>query len=81
MEEYEILKIYMVLGGVAEYLEHVKPGESAVMTIENLCFQQGAYLENEYEQVFKSLFEESSFHQKIMDTLSKGNKKGITRVR
>ena len=79
MEEYEILKIYMVLGGVAEYLEHVKPGESAVMTIENLCFQQGAYLENEYEQVFKSLFEESSFHQKIMDTLSKGNKKGITR--
>jgi hypothetical protein len=79
MEEYEILKIYMALGGVAEYLEHVKPGESAVMTIENLCFQQGAYLEEEYEQVFKSLFEEKSFHQKIMDALAKGNKKGITR--
>ncbi len=79
MEEYEILKIYMVLGGVAEYLEHVKPGESAVMTIENLCFQKGAYLEDEYDQVFKSLFEEGSYHQKIMDALSQGNKRGITR--
>jgi len=79
MEEYEILKIYMVLGGVAEYLEHVKPGESAVITIENLCFQKGAYLQDEYDQVFKSLFEENSYHQKIMDALSKGNKTGITR--
>lgn len=79
MEEYEILKIYMVLGGVAEYLEHVKPGESAVTTIENLCFKPGAYLEDEYNQVFKSLFEERSYHQKIMDALAGGNKKGMTR--
>lgn len=79
MEEYDILKIYMVLGGIAEYLEHVKPGESAVMTIENLCFQKGAYLENEYDQVFKSLFEENAYHQKIMDALSDGHKKGATR--
>ena len=79
MEEYEILKIYMVLGGVAEYLEHVKSGESAVMTIENLCFQKGAYLADEYDHVFKSLFEESSHHQKIMDAIAGGRKKGSTR--
>lgn len=79
MDEYEILKIYMVLGGVAEYLEHVKPGESAVTTIENLCFQKGAYLEDEYNQVFKSLFVENSYHQKIMDALSQGTKMGATR--
>lgn len=79
MEEYEILKIYMVLGGVAEYLEHVKAGESAVTTIENLCFQQGSYLENEYDEVFKSLFNEHSFHQKIVNALAKSRKEGITR--
>jgi len=79
MEEYEILKIYMVFGGVAEYLEHVKAGESAVITIENLCFQQGAYLENEYDEVFKSLFDEDSFHQKIMNILASSKKEGITR--
>lgn len=79
MEEYEILKIYMVLGGIAEYLEHVKSGESAVTAIDRLCFQQGAYLENEYDEVFKSLFEENSYHQKIMTALANKKKEGITR--
>jgi uncharacterized protein len=79
MENYEVLKVYMVLGGVAEYLEHVKPGESAAMTIEHLCFQPGAYLESEYNEVFKSIFKENSYHQKIMNALAKNNKKGITR--
>jgi len=79
MEEYEILKIYMVLGGVAEYLEHVKAGESAVVTIQNLCFKKGAYLEEEYDQVFKSLFDDKSHNQKIMDALAKEKKKGISR--
>lgn len=79
MEEYEILKIYMALGGVAEYLEHVKKGDSAVLAIERLCFQKGAYLENEYDEVFKSLFNENSFHQKIMNVLASKKKEGIAR--
>ena len=79
MEEYEILKLYMVLGGVAEYLEHVKKGESATITIDNLCFKKEAYLEDEYNQVFKSLFRENSYHQKIMEVLSTSKKQGITR--
>ncbi len=79
MEEYEILKIYMALGGVAEYLEHVKSGSSAVTAIEDLCFKQDSYLGNEYDEVFKSLFSEKSFHQKIMNVLANNNKKGITR--
>jgi hypothetical protein len=79
MEEYEILKIYMVIGGIAEYLEHVKAGESAVITIDRLCFQQGAYLKNEYDEVFKSLFDENSYHQKILNVLANNKKEGITR--
>lgn len=79
MEEYELLKIYMVFGGVAEYLEHVRPGDSAVTCIEHLCFKPSAYLANEYNEVFKSLFREKSHHQKIMDALADSPKKGITR--
>ncbi len=79
MEEYEILKIYMALGGVAEYLEHVKSGDSAVTSIEHLCFKPAAYLENEYNEVFKSLFNENSYHQKIMNALADCKKKGISR--
>ena len=69
----------MVIGGIAEYLEQVKTGESAVITIDRLCFQQGAYLENEYDEVFKSLFDENSYHQKIMNVLAYNKKEGITR--
>jgi len=79
MEESEILKLYMVTGGIAEYLEHIKKGESAVMAIERLCFKKGAYLSKEYDEVFKSLFEDGSYHQKIMDTLADHKKEGITR--
>lgn len=79
MEEFEILKIFMAIGGIAEYLEHVKSGESAVLTIDRLCFQKGAYLENEYDQVFKSLFDENSFHQRIMNVLANNKKEGLSR--
>ncbi|MCJ8290767.1 MAG: AAA family ATPase [Crocinitomicaceae bacterium] len=78
--DYELLKIYMSLGGVPEYLEQVHKGESAVSTIERLCFQPGAYLEDEFDDVFDSLFESSSFHKKIIDVLAGGAKKGLNRT-
>lgn len=77
--EYELLKIYMSLGGIPEYLEQVQKGESAVSTIDRLCFQKGAYLENEFDEVFESLFDSSSFHKKIIDALAEGKKKGLNR--
>jgi len=77
--EYELLKIYMSLGGIPEYLEQVQKGESAVSTIDRLCFQPGAYLENEFDDVFESLFDSSSFHKRIIDVLAEGKKKGLTR--
>jgi hypothetical protein len=79
IEEMELLKLYMALGGVAEYLEHVNTGESSVVAIQRLCFQEGAYLENEFEEVFKALFDDGSHHHKIMLALAKNNKKGINR--
>ncbi len=78
--EYELLKIYMSLGGIPEYLEQVQKGESAVTTIDRLCFQPGAYLEDEYDEVFESLFDSSSFHKKIIDVLANGKKNGLTRT-
>jgi hypothetical protein len=75
----EILKIFMALGGVAEYLEHIQPSDSSVTAIDRICFQKGAQLEFEFEEVFKSLFEEGSYHEQIIIALSKGPKKGMKR--
>lgn len=79
LPEIEILKIYMAFGGVAEYLEHVKVGDSSVTAIDRLCFQKGAQLEYEFDEVFKSLFEEGSYHEQIIQSLSKGPKQGMLR--
>ena len=79
LPEIEIIKIYMALGGVAEYLEHVKIGDSSVTAIDRLCFQKGAQLEHEFEEVFKSLFEEGSYHEQIIKSLSNGSKMGMLR--
>jgi uncharacterized protein len=79
MLDNEIIKIYMSLGGIPEYLEQVQKGESAVNTIDRICFHPGAYLEDEFDEVFESLFDTSSFHKKIMDALAFGKKKGLSR--
>lgn len=79
MEKMELLKIYMAFGGIAEYLENIKKGESSVLAIDRMCFQKDAYLENEFDEVFKSLFEENNFHYKIMIILSQNKKKGLSR--
>lgn len=72
LPEIEVLKIYMALGGIAEYLEHVQKGDSSVTAIDRICFRKGALFEYEFEEVFKSLFEEGSYHVQIIQSLSKG---------
>lgn len=79
LPDVEILKIYMTFGGVAEYLEHIEPGDSAVTAIDRLCFQPNAQFENEYDDIFISLFDENSYHEKIISALATGPKKGLTR--
>ena len=79
LPDIEILKIFMALGGVAEYLEYIQPGDSSVTAIDRICFQKGAQLEYEFDEVFKSLFEEGSYHEQIINALSKGLKMGMTR--
>lgn len=79
LPEMEILKIYMAFGGIAEYLEHVQIGDSSVTAIDRLCFQKGAQLEFEFDEVFKSLFETESYHEQIVVALSKGQRRGMLR--
>lgn len=79
IEKIELLKIYMAFGGVAEYLEQINKGESSVQAIDRMCFEEGAYLENEFNEVFKSLFEENSYHHQIMIALAENKKRGIRR--
>lgn len=77
--QYDILKIYMVLGGIPLYLEQVQKGDSIVTLINRICFEKGAILQDEYKVVFKSLFGKSKLHENVIHKLANAEKKGLTR--
>ena len=65
-----IVDTYMVLGGVAKYLESVDCSLTQTQSIDSLCFQNDALLKYEYEALFSSLFNDSKTHYRVMDALS-----------
>ena len=75
---YDIIQIYMALGGVPHYLEKLNKGLSSSQNIDKLCFSKDGVLKDEFNQLFASLFDDSERHMKLIITLSKTNK-GLTR--
>lgn len=78
LDPYAITQIYMAIGGVPYYLSKIEKGQSAAQVIDALCFADSAPLRFEYDQLYRSLFEKSDQHLKIVETLSK-KQKGFTR--
>jgi uncharacterized protein len=66
----EAIKIYMSLGGIPFYLENIRKGESFAVAIERLCFSPNGALHNEYDNLFKALFNNAEVHQQIVATLA-----------
>ncbi len=75
---YDILQIYMAMGGIPHYLEKIVPGESVPQAIDRLCFEKNGFLRTEFENVFASLFEFYENHELIVRSLAKV-RKGLTR--
>jgi uncharacterized protein len=75
---YDILQLYMAIGGVPYYLEKIKPGESVAQAIDRLCFTKNGFLRIEFNHVFASLFDQSDNHEAIARTLATV-RKGLTR--
>lgn len=65
-----IAEFYMILGGVPYYLQQIKRGESPSVAIERLCFKEDGILRNEYENLYKALFQNYVAHEIIVDVLS-----------
>ncbi|MEZ4824734.1 MAG: ATP-binding protein [Bacteroidia bacterium] len=78
-DRYQILQLYMALGGVPHYLEEVEGGRSASQNIDAICFSQNGLLRDEFQKLYSSLFDESENHIKVIRTLA-GKQKGCTRT-
>lgn len=70
LTRYDYLQLYMAIGGIPHYLEKILPGESVAIAIDRLCFKPDALLKDEFNAVFESLFENSSNHQRVVETLA-----------
>lgn len=66
-----IADTYMTLGGVAKYLQSLDCSMTPTQAIHKLCFEPEALLEDEYKELFTSLFNEAKNHLEIMNTLSR----------
>src|ERR1700741_899021 len=56
LDHYQLIQLYMVLGGIPFYWEAVKKGLSASQNIDKLCFDTNGILISEFNNLFRSLF-------------------------
>lgn len=78
LDRYQLLQLYMVMGGIPSYLKEVKPGESATQTINRICFSKNGLLQNEFNDLYYSLFEYADKHIAIIRALAR-KPGGLTR--
>ncbi len=77
-DRYQILNIYMIMGGVAHYLKEVEKGKSAMQNIEDICFREDGLLREEFASLYPALFEKSENHISIVRALA-SKWKGLNR--
>ncbi|HOY19350.1 MAG TPA: ATP-binding protein [Haliscomenobacter sp.] len=65
-DRYQIVNLYMVMGGIPYYLEQVKKGLSATQNIEKICFEETGLLQSEFKFTFSSLFKNAAQHEQIL---------------
>ena len=78
LDHYQIIQLYMVIGGIPFYWDEIKKGLSANQNIDSICFSKNGLLRTEFTNIFKSLFTKAEKHELIVETLSKKSK-GFTR--
>lgn len=78
LDKYQILQLYMAIGGIPQYLKNIKPGQSAAAAIDQLCFTKDGLLRNEFENLYQSLFDKADHHIDVIKALA-DKPSGLTR--
>ncbi|HEX3935302.1 MAG TPA: ATP-binding protein [Puia sp.] len=74
LDRHQILRLYMAMGGIPQYLKQVDKGESADQAIDKLFFEKNGVLKTEFANLYRSLFANAVHHEAIVRVLAK---KGI----
>lgn len=71
LDHYQILQLYMAMGGIPQYLKQVDKGRSAHQVIDKLFFEKNGMLRTEFNVLYRSLFSNASHHESIIRELAK----------
>lgn len=66
----QLCEIFMAIGGIPHYLNHIRAGRSAAQNIDAICFRPSGMLRDEYDSLLTSLFDHDSMHQTIVRALA-----------
>ena len=75
---YEIIQLYMAIGGVPYYLNEVRKGESAKQSIDRILFSEKSSLKREFQNLYRALFDQYEKYEAIIKVLS-SKRRGLTR--
>ena len=78
INRHQLVKAYMILGGIPYYLDMLAKNTPLDVCIDDLFFRQGAPLREEFDFLFRSLFKESKIYKNVVTILAK-KLKGLTR--
>ena len=78
LERYDIIQLYMVMGGIPHYLKEVKRGKSAIQVIDEVCFSKDGLLRDEFYSLYQGLFNKPERYVDVIKALAK-TPKGLTR--
>jgi len=78
-DRYQLLQLYMVMGGVPAYLDAVERGKSVAQNIDRICFSKDGMLYHEFKNLYAALFRSPEKHIQVIQALAK-KRKGLTRT-
>ena len=69
-KRYQILQLYMIMGGIPHYLKELRRGESVEQTIDRLFFAQDGLLREEFDNLYPALFDQPERHLSVIRALA-----------
>ncbi len=70
LDHYQLIQLYMAMGGVPHYLKEVEGGQSAAQNIDRIFFSKSGLLREEFNLLYPALFENAEAHIKIIRILA-----------
>jgi len=74
MTRYQMAEAYMIFGGIPYYLSLMNPQYSLYQNVDMLYFSRDAELQNEFENLYRSLYRNAEQYINVIETLAQ---KGI----